>query len=71
VTFEKIETGFPDTVRMAPGEGPDAVLMRAGSALVSPLGKVLAGPVTRPAPRTIIGDAPACFCSSSFCTSSR
>lgn len=35
---------FPDTVRVALGDSPDAVLMRGGSAIVSPLGKVLAGP---------------------------
>jgi nitrilase len=35
---------FPASVRVALGEGPDAVLMRGGSAIVSPLGRVLAGP---------------------------
>ncbi len=35
---------FPSTVRVALGDSPDAVLMRGGSAIVSPLGKVLAGP---------------------------
>ena len=35
---------FPDTVRMSLGDGPDSVIMRGGSAIVSPLGKVLAGP---------------------------
>lgn len=35
---------FPDTVRVSLGESPDAVLMRGGSAIISPLGKVLAGP---------------------------
>ena len=35
---------FPDTVRVSLGESPDSVLMRGGSAIVSPLGKVLAGP---------------------------
>ena len=35
---------FPDTVRISLGDSPDAVLMRGGSAIVSPLGKVLAGP---------------------------
>ncbi|MEW5880332.1 MAG: nitrilase-related carbon-nitrogen hydrolase [Pseudomonadota bacterium] len=35
---------FPETVRVSLGESPDAVLMRGGSAIVSPLGKVLAGP---------------------------
>jgi nitrilase len=35
---------FPADVRVSLGDGPDAVLMRGGSAIVSPLGKVLAGP---------------------------
>lgn len=35
---------FPDTVRVTLGDSPDAVLMRGGSAIISPLGKVLAGP---------------------------
>ena len=35
---------FPDTVRMSLGDSPDAILMRGGSAIISPLGKVLAGP---------------------------
>jgi nitrilase len=35
---------FPASVRIALGDSPDAVLMRGGSAIVSPLGKVLAGP---------------------------
>jgi nitrilase len=35
---------FPPGVRVSLGDGPDAVLMRGGSAIVSPLGKVLAGP---------------------------
>jgi len=35
---------FPDTVRVSLGESPDAVLMRGGSAIISPMGKVLAGP---------------------------
>jgi nitrilase len=35
---------FPDTVRVTLGDSPDAVLMRGGSAIVSPLGKILAGP---------------------------
>lgn len=35
---------FPPTVRVALGDTPDAVLMRGGSAIISPLGKVLAGP---------------------------
>jgi nitrilase len=35
---------FPPTVRVSLGDSPDAVLMRGGSAIISPLGKVLAGP---------------------------
>ncbi len=35
---------FPDNVRVSLGDSPDAVLMRGGSAIISPLGKVLAGP---------------------------
>lgn len=35
---------FPDSARVSLGDSPDAVLMRGGSAIVSPLGKVLAGP---------------------------
>lgn len=35
---------FPATMRVALGDSPDALLMRGGSAIVSPLGKVLAGP---------------------------
>jgi nitrilase len=35
---------FPATVRVSLGDGPDAVLMRGGSAIVNPLGEVLAGP---------------------------
>ncbi|MCC6854292.1 MAG: nitrilase [Rubrivivax sp.] len=35
---------FPATVRVGLGDSPEAVLMRGGSAIVSPLGKVLAGP---------------------------
>ncbi len=35
---------FPETVRVSLGDSPDAVLMRGGSAIISPLGKVLAGP---------------------------
>lgn len=35
---------FPADVRVALGDGPDAVLMRGGSAIVNPLGQVLAGP---------------------------
>jgi nitrilase len=35
---------FPPEVRMSLGDSPDAVIMRGGSAIVSPLGKVLAGP---------------------------
>lgn len=35
---------FPDTVRVSLGDTPEAVLMRGGSAIVNPLGQVLAGP---------------------------
>lgn len=35
---------FPASVRQTLGDSPDAVLMRGGSAIVNPLGKVLAGP---------------------------
>jgi nitrilase len=35
---------FPGSVRVSIGDSPDAILMRGGSAIVSPLGKVLAGP---------------------------
>jgi nitrilase len=35
---------LPPSVRVTLGDGPDAVLMRGGSAIISPLGKVLAGP---------------------------
>ena len=35
---------FPETVRVSLGESPDAVLMRGGSAIIGPLGNVLAGP---------------------------
>ena len=35
---------FPASVRVSLGDTPDAVLMRGGSAIVNPLGKVLAGP---------------------------
>jgi nitrilase len=35
---------FPANIRVALGDSPDALLMRGGSAIISPLGKVLAGP---------------------------
>jgi len=35
---------FPASVRVSLGDSPDAVLMRGGSAIINPLGKVLAGP---------------------------
>ncbi len=38
------KSAFPETVRVALGDSPDAVLMRGGSAIISQLGKVLAGP---------------------------
>lgn len=36
---------FPPTVRVSLGDSPDALLMRGGSAIINPFGKVLAGPV--------------------------
>jgi len=35
---------FPASVRMSLGDSPESVIMRGGSAIVSPLGRVLAGP---------------------------
>jgi nitrilase len=35
---------FPDSVRVSLGDTPEAVLMRGGSAIVNPLGQILAGP---------------------------
>ena len=35
---------FPEGMRVSLGDSPDALLMRGGSAIISPLGKVLAGP---------------------------
>lgn len=35
---------FPASVRVSLGDAPEAVLMRGGSAIINPLGKVLAGP---------------------------
>lgn len=35
---------FPATVRVALGDSPDSILMRGGSAIIDPAGKVLAGP---------------------------
>jgi len=35
---------FPNTVRVSLGDSLDAVLMRGGSAIINPLGRVLAGP---------------------------
>jgi nitrilase len=35
---------LPDNVRVSLGEGPDSELIRGGSAIISPLGEVLAGP---------------------------
>lgn len=35
---------FPPAVRVSLGDSPESILMRGGSAIVSPLGKVLAGP---------------------------
>lgn len=36
---------LPPAVRASLGDGPDAVIIRGGSAIVSPLGQVLTGPV--------------------------
>jgi nitrilase len=36
---------FPASVRVSLGDSPDAVLMRGGSAIINPFGKVLAGPI--------------------------
>ncbi|HEY4303556.1 MAG TPA: nitrilase-related carbon-nitrogen hydrolase [Gemmatimonadaceae bacterium] len=38
------KSAFPDNVRVSLGDSPDAVLMRGGSAIIGPLGQVLAGP---------------------------
>jgi nitrilase len=35
---------FPDSVRVVLGDSAESVLLRGGSAIISPLGKVLAGP---------------------------
>lgn len=35
---------FPNTVRVQLGDSPESVLMRGGSAIISPLGKIIAGP---------------------------
>lgn len=35
---------LPQSVRVRLGDAPDSILMRGGSAVISPLGKVLAGP---------------------------
>ena len=35
---------FPASVRVSLGDSPEAVLMRGGSAIINPLGRVLAGP---------------------------
>jgi nitrilase len=35
---------LPAHVRVSLGDSPDAVLMRGGSAIISPLGQVIAGP---------------------------
>jgi nitrilase len=35
---------FPETVRVSLGDAPESVLMRGGSAIINPFGKVLAGP---------------------------
>jgi nitrilase len=38
------KNAFPPTMRISLGDSPDAVLMRGGSAIINPLGRVLAGP---------------------------
>ena len=38
------KNAFPSTMRVSLGDAPDAVLMRGGSAIINPFGKVLAGP---------------------------
>jgi len=38
------KSAFPADVRISLGDSPDAVLMRGGSAIINPLGKVLVGP---------------------------
>jgi nitrilase len=38
------KSDMPDSVRVSLGDSPDALLMRGGSAIINPLGKVLAGP---------------------------
>jgi nitrilase len=38
------KNAFPASVRVSLGDAPDAVLMRGGSAIISPFGQVLAGP---------------------------
>ena len=35
---------YPDDIRVSLGAGPDDLIMRGGSAIINPLGKVLAGP---------------------------
>jgi nitrilase len=39
------QNDLPPTVRVSLGDGPDSILIRGGSAIISPLGEVLAGPV--------------------------
>ena len=36
---------LPASVRVSLGDSPDALLMRGGSAIINPFGKVLAGPI--------------------------
>jgi nitrilase len=38
------KSAFPSTMRVSLGDSDDAVLMRGGSAIINPLGRVLAGP---------------------------
>jgi nitrilase len=42
-----LKSDFPEDVRVSLGESPDALLMRGGSAIISPLGRILAGPLWR------------------------
>jgi nitrilase len=44
---------FPETVRVSLGDSPDAIVMRGGSAIISPLGKVLAGPISGAKPSSL------------------
>jgi nitrilase len=43
-TNARVKKAFPASVRVSLGDSPEAVLLRGGSTIISPLGKVLAGP---------------------------